>query len=236
MTLLHRRELRIFYPDAASALAEGYTEFGEDDICPISGRVFRFAGFRLDQRELVMRARRLGGRPPELRLALHHLQQGRELEALGILDQADLVVAAMGYRPHALAVLDGSGAPVPLLAHTGPQQPLVDGHCQVLDAAGKPIVGLFGIGTRRRLPAARCAGRRAELPRAGERALGSGRTDVGALIVHAILRPVTPQFDPLPNLPGQTGKAPDWAGPAERAELAAVMVEQPGASFAGEGG
>jgi len=40
-----------------SALADGYTEFGPEDICPVSGRVFRLSGFRLDSRELIMQAR-----------------------------------------------------------------------------------------------------------------------------------------------------------------------------------
>ena len=39
VVLMHRRPLRIFYPTEDQALAEGYTEFGPDDICPISGRV-----------------------------------------------------------------------------------------------------------------------------------------------------------------------------------------------------
>ena len=61
VTIMHRRELRIFYPSVEAALAEGYTEFGPDDICPVSGRVFRLSGFRLDSRELIMRARGIGG-------------------------------------------------------------------------------------------------------------------------------------------------------------------------------
>ena len=61
LTILHRRELRIFYPNVEAALADGYTEFGPDDICPVSGRVFRLSGFRLDSRELIMRARGIGG-------------------------------------------------------------------------------------------------------------------------------------------------------------------------------
>src|SRR5271166_3374269 len=54
ITLLHRRELRLTYDSIADAEADGYLEFGSDDICPVSGRVFRLAGFRLDSRELVM--------------------------------------------------------------------------------------------------------------------------------------------------------------------------------------
>ena len=37
LAILHRRPLRIYYPDVDAALADGYTEFGPDDICPVSG-------------------------------------------------------------------------------------------------------------------------------------------------------------------------------------------------------
>ncbi|MGI3776390.1 MAG: FAD-dependent oxidoreductase, partial [Janthinobacterium lividum] len=67
ITILHRRELRVYYVTPAEAEADGYLEFGPDDICPVSNRVFRFAGLRFDSRELVMRARGIGGRPPEPR-------------------------------------------------------------------------------------------------------------------------------------------------------------------------
>ena len=73
LTILHRRDLRIFYPNVEAALDDGYTEFGADDICPVSGRVFRLSGFRLDSRELIMSARGIGGRPAEPRLQLHRL-------------------------------------------------------------------------------------------------------------------------------------------------------------------
>ena len=189
VTLLHRRELRIYYPDVATALAEGYTEFTDDDLCPISGRVFRFAGFRLDSRELIMQARGIGGRRPEPRLALHRLQAPADLEALRILDEADIVVAAMGYRPYALEVRDRNGKPITLQAHTGPQQPMVDGQCRILDAQGAPLPGLFGIGL--------AAGFVPRGPLGGEKSfrgqangLWLWQNDVGAMIVEAVRAPV----------------------------------------------
>ena len=78
-----------------------------------------------------MRARGIGGRPPEPRLQLHRLGVD-DAASLALLDNADLVIAALGYRPHALPVFDQAGRPVPLLAETGPQAPLVDGHCRVV--------------------------------------------------------------------------------------------------------
>ena len=71
ITVLHRRPLRIFYRAPEDAAAEGYTDFGPDDICPISGFAYRLAAFRIDSRELVMRASGIGGRTAEPRLLLH---------------------------------------------------------------------------------------------------------------------------------------------------------------------
>ena len=146
VTVLHRRPLRVFYPSAAAALEEGYDEFGPDDICPISGFVFRFAGFRLESRELVMAARGVGDRPPEPRLRLHRLVEDPDPVALGILDDAATIVVALGYRPRALPVFSADGEPVPLLAAGPGDGPLVDGQCRVLDAGGDPVAGLLGIG------------------------------------------------------------------------------------------
>ena len=146
ITILHRRELRVFYVTPAEAEADGYLEFGPDDICPVSGRVFRFGGLRFDSRELVMQARGIGRRPAEPRLRLQRLHPGVDPEARALLDAADLVVAALGYRPHALPVLAGDGTEIALHAHGDGLPPLVDGGCRVMDAGGTALPGLFAIG------------------------------------------------------------------------------------------
>jgi hypothetical protein len=146
ITILHRRELRVFYVTPAEAEADGYLEFGPDDICPVSGRVFRFAGLRFDSRELVMRARGIGGRPPEPRLRLQRLRDGADPEAHALLDGAHVIVAALGYRPHALPVLDLDGLEIALHAHGDGLPPLVDEGCRVMDAGRRPLAGLFAIG------------------------------------------------------------------------------------------
>lgn len=143
--LLHRRPLRVFYPSAAEALAEGYAEFGDNDICPISGFVYRLSGLRLEARELVMAARGIGGRPPEPRLHLHQVDDDHDPAARRILDEADVVIAALGYRARALPLIGAAGEPLALLADDG-TQPLVDSECRILDATGAPIEGLLAIG------------------------------------------------------------------------------------------
>jgi dTDP-4-amino-4,6-dideoxygalactose transaminase len=198
VTIAHRRPLRIFYPSVDAALADGYTEFGPDDICPVSGRVFRLAGFRLDSRELIMRARGIGGRPPEPRLQLHRLGI-HDAASRSLLDNADLVIAALGYRPRALPVFDQADHLVPLLAQTSPQAPLVDGSCRVLDALSNPLPGLFAIGLAAGfVPHGKLGGEPSFRGQAN--GLWLWQSDVGGLIVDAIL-----DSSPVPMLDSSVG-------------------------------
>jgi hypothetical protein len=145
VTLLHRRPLRIFYPSVADALAEGYAEFGADDICPISGFVYRLSGLRLEARELVMAARGIGARPSEPRLRLHQVSDAYDPVALQLLDEADVVVGALGYRARGLPLATAKAGPLALYGDRFGQV-FVDSECRVLDRRGKPIAGLLGIG------------------------------------------------------------------------------------------
>ncbi len=202
LTILHRRELRIFYPNAEAALADGYTEFGPDDICPVSGRVFRLSGFRLDSRELIMRARGIGGRPAEPRLQLHRLGVD-DAASLALLDNADLVIAALGYRPRALPVFDQEGRAVRLHSETGPQARLVDNDCRVMDASGDPLPHLFAIGLAAGfVPYGKLGGEKSFRGQAN--GLWLWQNDVGAMIADAILSPSFGE-DYLPESPVLAG-------------------------------
>lgn len=144
VTLLHRRPLRPFYPSVEAAHAEGFADFGPDDICPLSGFVYRLAGFRLEARELALRMLGVDGRVPEPRVALHRVEGDNDTVAREIVAGADLVIAALGYRPRALALEQADGSPIALAAHSG--APMVDDACRVRDAFGAPVPGLYGIG------------------------------------------------------------------------------------------
>jgi hypothetical protein len=195
LIIMHRRELRIFYPSVAAALAEGYTEFGPDDICPLSGRVFRLSGFRLESRELIMQARGIGGRAPEPRLHLHRLGVN-DASSIALLDNADLVIAALGYRPRALPMFDRAGKRMILFSETGPKAPLVDGRCRVLDAVGDPIPHAFGIGLAAGfVPHGKLGGEPSFMGQAN--GLWLWQSDVGGMIVDAILDPAAGDTDLL---------------------------------------
>ncbi len=210
VTILHRRELRIFYPNVAAALADGYLEFGPDDICPVSGRVFRLAGFRLDSRELIMRARGIGGRPPESRLHLHRLGID-DAASRALLDSADLVIAALGYRPRALPIFDEAGNPVRLMADTSPKARLVDDHCRVMDESGRPLPDLFAIGLAAGfVPHGKLGGEPSFRGQAN--GLWLWQNDVGGLIVDAILSPDDPDVPFVPPTALKSASVAAWTG------------------------
>ena len=146
ITLMHRRPLRIFYPSAADALQDGYTDFGPKDICPVSGRVYRLAGFRLETREIMMRVLGVGGRDSEPRLRLHQVLSERQEETSRLLDDAHLIIAAMGYRPRALPVFDVTGNPIHLQCEKDEMTAMVDRESSVIDDCGRQIPGVYGIG------------------------------------------------------------------------------------------
>lgn len=143
LTLVHREPLRPFYASAEAARAERFADFGPDDICPVSGFVYRLGGFRLEARELVLRQLAVDGRAPDPRVAMIRSDEVPEAARRAIAD-ADLVVAALGYRPHALPLIDLAGRRIPLAADA--DEPMVDPHSRVRDATGTPIPGLYGIG------------------------------------------------------------------------------------------
>ncbi len=144
ITLLHRKPLRPFYHSVEAAHAEGFTDFGPDDICPVSGFVYRLAGFRLEARDLVLRMLGIDGRVPDPRVALHRITGDNDAVARAAIAEADLVIAALGYRPIAMPIADRDGAQMPLAAHDG--KPMVDRHCRIVDDQGAPIPGLYGLG------------------------------------------------------------------------------------------
>ena len=144
ITLLHRRPLRVFYPSVEAAQAEGFEDFDDKDVCPVSGFVFRLAGFRLEARELVQRMLAIDHRVPDPRLGLHRITSGGDRTAQHVVKDADLVIAATGYQPRALKIKETDGRGMTLAVDRG--GPLVDRYCRVIDEADQPIPGLFGIG------------------------------------------------------------------------------------------
>nr|WP_242011443.1 FAD-dependent oxidoreductase [Acetobacter fallax] len=145
IVILHRRPVTLFYPGRDAALEDGYDVFDDTDICPLSGFVHRFGGFRFESRMLARRLLGVGDAEPEPRVTLHRLDDAQDEKAWQLLEEADLVIACLGYRPAGVTVRDQTGAVIPLAGFED-DGPLVNGSCGVMDASGREIPGLFGIG------------------------------------------------------------------------------------------
>lgn len=190
VTLLHREALRPFYHSAEAAHADGFTDFGPDDICPVSGFVYRLAGFRLEARELILRILGVGGRVSDPRLHTHRIIGDDHARAAAALDNADLVIGALGYRPHALPLLDADGRRIALAAHAPGRPRLVDQQCRVIDAEGQPIANAFGIGLAAGfVPMGALGGEKSFKGKAN--GLWLWQNDVGQLIVGQLLDSAT---------------------------------------------
>jgi hypothetical protein len=145
VTILYRRPARVTYENAEAARADGYP-FTADDICAATGRVHRLGGIRNDGRAVW---RRLTGRPgavPEPRATMLQVTDpGLSPDRLRrMLDEAALVVPALGYRFNTVPVFDVSGRRVPLMAER--DQCAVDPGSRVLLADGSALPNVFGMG------------------------------------------------------------------------------------------
>ena len=142
--LLHRGRLQIFYPSAEEALMDGYKDFTADDICPVTRRVFRLGGLRGDGRQLWRSVSGLAGTEPETRVAVQRMNMFSPSQLRAHLQEADLIICALGYRAHTVPVFDPRGRPVPLMADLG--QRSVDSGCHVRRADGRALPNLFSLG------------------------------------------------------------------------------------------
>ncbi|UYY59605.1 DegT/DnrJ/EryC1/StrS family aminotransferase [Sphingomonas sp. S2-65] len=186
LALYHRRPLRPFYPSAEAARADGFTDFGPQDICPLSGFVYRLGGFRLEARELVLRMLGVGGRAPDPRMALRQIGADDGEAILAELTSADVVIGALGYRPRALPLYDASGVRIALAADSGSRPRLVDQQCRVLDAEGRVVPGVYGIGLASgHVPEGKLGGEASFSGKAN--GLWLWQNDIGQMIVEQLL-------------------------------------------------
>jgi hypothetical protein len=139
--ILHRSEPRPTYVSRAAAHIDFY-EFSESDVCQATGRVHRLGGLQGDGREVWRRMHRKPGTEPDDRAVAMPIGGVSRADLLGLLNDCDLIVPALGYRLATLPIYDASGARVPL-ARTGPS---VSPSARLLAEDGTPIPGVFGAG------------------------------------------------------------------------------------------
>ncbi|HET6243817.1 MAG: FAD-dependent oxidoreductase [Bacteroidetes bacterium] len=142
ISLIHRGKFKLFYESKEKAWAEGYGDFTEADICPVTQRVFRMGGMRADSKDLLRKLFGLSHQREE-RIELLEIDDGGDNSEIlkKKLNEAALIIPAFGYQPNTIPLYDEAG--VELMFS---QKPLVNKYCQVMDVNGNTITGLYGIG------------------------------------------------------------------------------------------
>lgn len=185
LTLYHRRPLRPFYHSVEAAWEDSFTDFGPEDVCPVTGFVYRLAGFRLEARELVLRMLGVGGRVPDPRMALRQIGAD-DADARAEIAGADVVIGALGYRPRALPLFDAEGERIVLAADAPGRPRLVDQQCRVMDETGQPVPGVYGIGLASgHVPDGKLGGESSFSGKAN--GLWLWQNDIGQMIVEQVL-------------------------------------------------
>jgi hypothetical protein len=141
LQILHRGQPRVMYPSREEARADSYP-FSDADVCRATGRVHRVGGLRGDGRELWRRIHGKPGTRPDRRVIARSVTDLSRADLAGLLDDADLIIPALGYRLRTVPVIDPYGRRIPL-AHNGPS---VAADSRLLAADGESIPHVFGIG------------------------------------------------------------------------------------------
>jgi UDP-N-acetylglucosamine 2-epimerase (non-hydrolysing) len=138
-----RKKPKLYYASSCEAIGDGYRDFSEADICPVTKRVFRLAGLRMDGRRLYRHMLGLGTGSPEKRVSLNMFSESED-ELLTDLHEADLVVHALGYELNMVSVKNEDNEDIVFLgSRTGYW---VNDACEVLGDKGQSIPNLFAMG------------------------------------------------------------------------------------------
>jgi len=176
--ILHRTPVRVFYPDAASAAADGYDNVTQADMCPQTQQVNRIGGLRGPARELF-RAIRAGNEERVQTIQVSEAQQVRQH-----LDEAALVVPAFGYQKNVVPIYDPSGTQLKVLDGLAP--PTLDsGRLCTLDGRILDSICSIGLGSGFRSSAA--IGGEASY-QASVEGVWLYQNDIGSIILEQLLR------------------------------------------------
>lgn len=134
---------KIYFPSSEDAISHGYTDFTADDICPVTKKLYRLAGLRMDGRDLYMKMSGLTHSQKEERVILKcYKDQIKEMEKS--LKDATLIVLAFGYKLNIFPLLTETNNFIELQGEE--TNHWVNHKCEMLDTKGRVISGLYATG------------------------------------------------------------------------------------------
>lgn len=134
---------KIYFNNKEEAHANGYYDFGEAEFCPITRKLYRLAGLRMDGRELYMRMLGLGETEREKRV-VHNVYTDQMVEIKKQLDTASVVISAYGYRLNMIPFYDANG--IEIYFEGAKTNHWVNDNCELLDENGNVVPNVFATG------------------------------------------------------------------------------------------
>ncbi|MBL7912534.1 MAG: UDP-N-acetylglucosamine 2-epimerase (non-hydrolyzing) [Bacteroidia bacterium] len=134
---------KIYFPTQEDAIKSGYTDFTEQDICPVTKKLYRLAGLRMDGRDLYIKMLGLNNSDKEQRVELKTFSdQYAQIE--NDLKEATLIILAYGYKLNMFPFYDSENKIIKFKGED--TNHWVNKNCAMLDAHGKVIPNLFATG------------------------------------------------------------------------------------------
>jgi len=134
---------KIYFNTKEEALASGYDDFGEEDFCPVTGKLYRLAGLRMDGRELYMQMLGVGQSIKEKR-ATHNVYTNQTVEIEEQLKTASLIITAYGYRLNIIPFFNAYGQKIYFKGTK--TNHWVNDSCELLDENEKAVPNVFASG------------------------------------------------------------------------------------------
>lgn len=134
---------KIYFNSREEAEENSYFDFTDDDFCPITKKLYRLAGLRMDGRDLYMKMQGIGFSEKETRVVLNLFNE--QLEQLNSdLRNAELIILAFGYKFNVFPIYDFNKKRIKLLGEQTDHW--VNDKCELLDENGDIVANVFASG------------------------------------------------------------------------------------------
>jgi len=134
---------KIYFNSKQEALESGYDDFGEEDFCPVTGKLYRLAGLRMDGRNLYLQMCGAGQSIKEKRV-VHNVYTNQKAVIEEQLKAATLIISAYGYELNMIPFFNANGNEIHLKGKK--DNHWVNDNCELLDENEIAIPNIFASG------------------------------------------------------------------------------------------
>lgn len=134
---------KIYFNTKQEAIDNSYNDFTDSDICPVTKKLFRLAGLRMDGRELYMQILALGNLEREKRVSVQvYTNQTQLLEK--DLEEATVIILAYGYKFNMFPFIDANGNEIRFKGEE--TKHWVNDYCELIDYKNNIVPNVYASG------------------------------------------------------------------------------------------